>query len=165
MKALGGGFRRRLMRRTALTALVVIFAAGISACLPAAVPPASDPVAGSVLAAMNRDRAANGLAALEWNNQLGDLGSAWAAHLAAAKGGLVHQDLTAVLYSAGYEGYNTLGENLLVGPTTISAGSMETAWMNSPGHRANILRASFTSAGVASRTSDGKVWVVVEFGG
>jgi uncharacterized protein YkwD len=165
MKALRGGSRQRLMRRIALTALVVIFAAGISACLPAAEPTTPDPVAGSVLAAMNRDRAANGLAALEWNGRLGGLGSTWAAHLAVAKVGLVHQDLTAVLYGAGYEDYNRLGENLLVGPTTMRADSMETAWMNSPAHRANILRSSFTWAGVASRSSDGKVWVVVEFGG
>jgi len=165
MKALRGGFRRRLMRRTALTALVVIFAVGISACLPAAAPPTPDTVAGSVLAAMNRDRVANGLDALEWNNQLGGLGSTWAAHLAVAKVGLVHQDLTAVLDGAGYGGYNALGENLLVGPKTMSADSMETAWMNSPAHRANILRASFTWAGVAVRSSDGKAWVVVEFGG
>jgi uncharacterized protein YkwD len=165
MKALRSGFGRRVMRRTALTALVVIFAVGISACLPAAEPSAQDPVAGSVLAAMNRDRAAHGLAALEWNPQLVGLGSTWAGHLVEAKVGLVHQDLTAVLYCPGYENYNTLGENLLVGPTTMSAESMETAWMNSPAHRANILRGSFTSAGIASRSSHGKVWVVVEFGG
>jgi len=43
---------------------------------------------------------------------------------------------------------------------------METAWMNSPAHRANILNGSFNAAGVGYvRGPDGRLWVVVEFGG
>jgi uncharacterized protein YkwD len=77
----------------------------------------------------------------------------------------VHQDLSAVLSSPGYEGWSTHGENLLVGPQGTTTDSMEAAWMASPGHRANILRAAFTSAGVGYAFSDGHVWVAVEFGG
>ncbi len=100
-----------------------------------------------------------------WNNQLAGLASNWAAHLAAANGGLVHQNLLSVLYSPGYEGYMTLGENLLVGPEAMNPDTMEAAWKASPGHWANILRGSFTSVGVGYAYSNGKIWVAVEFGG
>jgi uncharacterized protein YkwD len=44
----------------------------------------------------------------------------------------------------------TVGENLaMFGGTTPSAGAIVTAWMNSPGHRANLLRGLFHEAGVA----------------
>ncbi len=43
---------------------------------------------------------------------------------------------------------------------------METAWMNSSGHRANILSPSFNAVGVAHVWGpDGRIWVVVDFGG
>ena len=44
----------------------------------------------------------------------------------------------------------TVGENLaMFGGTTPSAEAIVTAWMNSPGHRANLLRALFHEAGLA----------------
>jgi len=159
---------RRIKRWTAVTLIAAAMALGATACLPPAAPAAPTPpdaVTTGVLDAMNRDRAANGIGALGWNNQLAGLGTTWAAHLGAANGGLVHQDLTAVLYSPGYEGYSTLGENLLVGPESMSTDQMEAAWMASSGHRANILRANFTTAGVGYSYANARIWVAVEFGG
>ena len=50
--------------------------------------------------------------------------------------------------------YSSAGENIAAGQSTPSA--VETAWMNSPGHRANILTAGFTHIGVGYyETSDG----------
>jgi uncharacterized protein YkwD len=44
----------------------------------------------------------------------------------------------------------TVGENLaMFGGTTPSAAAIVNAWMNSPGHRANLLRGLFHEAGVA----------------
>jgi uncharacterized protein YkwD len=38
--------------------------------------------------------------------------------------------------------------------------------MNSPEHRANILSGAYTAAGTGSAvSSDGRVWVCVDFGG
>jgi len=157
----------RKARRWALAAgIVAALALGATACMPPPAPAGPpDGVTAGVLNAMNRDRAANGLGALGWNNQLAGLGSNWAAHLATANGGLVHQDLTSVLYSPGYGSYNTLGENLLVGPASMSTDQMEAAWMASSGHRANILRGSFTTAGVGYSYANARIWVAVEFGG
>jgi uncharacterized protein YkwD len=59
-----------------------------------------------------------------------------------------------------------VGENILVGPGNMSAGAMEGAWMNSAGHRANILNGAFTVAGVGAAIGpDGRIWVAVDFGG
>ena len=44
----------------------------------------------------------------------------------------------------------TVGENLaMFGGATPTAGAIVDAWMNSPGHRANLLRGLFHEAGVA----------------
>jgi uncharacterized protein YkwD len=44
----------------------------------------------------------------------------------------------------------TVGENLaMFGGITPSARSIVSSWMASPGHRANVLRASFREAGIA----------------
>lgn len=67
---------------------------------------------------------------------------------------------------AGYE-YIAVGENLALGNFKDDAALVE-AWMNSPGHRANILNSKYTEIGVAvlKGTFDGKsVWLSVqEFG-
>mgnify|MGYP000966070924 FL=1 len=51
--------------------------------------------------------------------------------------------------------YKTAGENIAMGYTTPEA--VVTGWMNSPGHRANILNASFTQIGVGYVAS-GNYW-------
>jgi len=65
--------------------------------------------------------------------------------------------------SAGYS-YITVGENLALGNFATSA-DIVTAWMNSPGHRANILNDSYTEigVGVVSGVYEGrKVWIAVQ---
>lgn len=68
--------------------------------------------------------------------------------------------------TAGYE-YSLVGENLALGNFGSSAALVK-GWMNSPGHRANILQKKFTEIGVATVTGTYKgreVWVSVqEFG-
>lgn len=48
------------------------------------------------------------------------------------------------------------GENVAWNQRTPEA--VVTAWMNSPGHRANILRSSFKSIGVSMVSSNGPYW-------
>jgi len=128
-------------------------------------PPPPEPgppgLAGQILAAMNADRGANGVGPLGWHGGLGGYAQDWANWMAQNQS-LTHQYLSP-MFSLGL---NTLGENILVGPSGMSAGAMETAWMNSPGHRVNILNGSFTVAGVGVAVSaDGRIWVAVDFGG
>jgi uncharacterized protein YkwD len=66
--------------------------------------------------------------------------------------------------AAGYVGWTAIGENLAGGYTTPEA--VVAGWMASPGHRANILSASFTEIGVGVATGSrrfGMCWTQ-EFG-
>jgi len=68
------------------------------------------------------------------------------------------------ILAAGYE-YNTCGENIAAGYSTPAA--VMNGWMNSPGHRANILNTAFCDIGVGyafgSASTYGHYWTQ-EFG-
>jgi uncharacterized protein YkwD len=126
-------------------------------------PPEPGPagLTGAILSAMNADRAANGLGPLGWHSGLAGYAQNWANWMAQNMS-LTHQDLSPMRSL----GLNAVGENLLVGPSGMSAATIESAWMNSPDHRENILNAAFTVAGVATAISaDGRLWIAVDFGG
>jgi uncharacterized protein YkwD len=108
---------------------------------------------------MNADRGGG----LCWNSQLGSMAQNWAQQIAAMQS-LTHQDLSSIIYSTPF---TTMGENLLAGPIDMTPAQMETDWMNSAPHRANILDGAFTAAGVgiAYDNATGQVWVCVDFGG
>ena len=58
--------------------------------------------------------------------------------------------------------YRTAGENIAWGQT--SPAQVMNGWMNSPGHRANILNASFTQIGVGvAQNSDGRYYWTQQF--
>ena len=59
--------------------------------------------------------------------------------------------------------YNTAGENIAGNSSNSDA---VTAWMNSPGHRANILNSSFnqTGIGVVKESKYGKIYVQMFIG-
>jgi uncharacterized protein YkwD len=163
-----GGGRRRIGVAPAAVALVVV---GV-ACAPAPPsPPAPgvscglDPTDAALLADANASRAAVSEGGLAANGQLDCLAQAWSQYLA-VNHLFQHRDLNAVIRSPGFGGYHTLGENLLVGPNTLTAAAMHAAWMNSPEHRANILSNAFTSVGIGvAYGSDGQVYAVEDFGG
>ena len=114
------------------------------------VPSQNSAMEDAVIAAMNRERAAYGLAPLRVNTRL-----------ALAAGDRIH-DLFSKHYfnhvspdgmqpfvwaeRHGYD-YTSIGENLAAGYRT--AASVVDGWMHSPGHRANILGRDFNEVGVA----------------
>jgi uncharacterized protein YkwD len=132
--------------------------------VPAATGTDDSATATAVINAMNQDRAANGLAPLTADPQLGSLAQNWAAHLAAI-GALVHQDL-AGLNNTSMTNWQSLEENVLgPGPADMGAGDMESLWMASSEHRTNILRPEMNYVGVGiARDSAGGVYAVVDFG-
>ena len=102
----------------------------------------------SVLALTNEDRAANGVPLLT-ESALLDKAAQMKANDMAAKGYFAHVDAQghSPLYwldQVGYK-YQNVGENL--GRNYADAQALETGWMNSPEHRANVLRPQFTEAG------------------
>lgn len=92
----------------------------------------------SLLNQHNDERKANGKAAFFINEDLNDYAQAHA-ELMARKNSLYHSSL-------GFSNqFSTAGENIAMGQR--SEKEVVKGWMNSPGHRANILNPRFTDIG------------------
>jgi uncharacterized protein YkwD len=114
----------------------------------------------------NAERSRAGLASLTVDVQLNTAAQLQAAQLAAL--GVLQHDIpngtyptpTDRLAAAGYT-WQAYGENIASGYP--SPGETVAAWMNSPGHRGNILNPSFTELGTASAidATGRKYWVQV----
>ena len=103
----------------------------------------------NIIALTNQSREGSGLKDLSENTQLDAAATAKAADML-AKGYFAHVTPDGrtpwdFITTAGYN-YISAGENLAVNFT--EAENVEDAWMNSPGHRANILNASFQEIGI-----------------
>ena len=117
-----------------------------------------------VVALTNRYRAQYGLQPLAANKRLSDI--------ARMKSQDMHDkgyfDHTSPTYGSPFDmmkrfgvNYRSAGENIAMGYRTPEA--VVEGWMNSPGHRANILRASFTEIGVGYVPS-GNYWTQMFIG-
>jgi uncharacterized protein YkwD len=124
---------------------------------------------GTLMSLVNAERTAAGLPALSSNATLTRAAQAKASDMA-AKGYFAHttpdgKSFSYFVTNAGYS-YKSAGENLAQGFSTES-GTVG-AWMNSSGHRANIMAAKFTETGIATAegTYNGKdvIFVVQLFG-
>jgi uncharacterized protein YkwD len=154
-------------KRAAALAMIAVVGLGLSSCgfanTSASGP--SDPLISGMYQALNQDRAANGMPPLTWSPKLQNAGGTWSHQMANANS-LYHQNLGALIASSDYNGYNTLGENILVGPGGMTAAQMEAAWMASAPHRANITSGNFNIVGIGVYWGpDGRIWATVDFGG
>jgi uncharacterized protein YkwD len=109
----------------------------------------SEPLGHALVHFTNQERARQGLPPLKAAFELGDSAqfhSAWMAeHDCFAHTCSGEPDWVTRIENAGYSNYSCLGENIGAGYSS-SAGVIE-AWMDSPGHRANMLSADFREAG------------------
>jgi uncharacterized protein YkwD len=106
---------------------------------------------------INHDRTAHGLIGLSIQDSLMKKAQGWANHLA-AHGTLQHSNVA----EGADPGWWMLGENVGSGP---SVEAIEAAFMNSPGHRANILNTEYNWAGAGVAVAgNGTVYVVQVFG-
>lgn len=80
----------------------------------------------------------------------------------AASGNLSHDGWSDYIRQSGFK-YGRIGENIAAGQ--ISADEVMTTWMNSDGHRSNILDSKFTYIGVGCIIDiSGRYWWVQNFG-
>lgn len=120
-------------------------------------------VARQVIVLVNQERGKQGLPALRENAQLMDSASVRSQELVTK---FAHERPNG---EQGYQlafraGFNTVGENIAYG--YLSAEQVMEGWMNSPGHRANILNTGFSEIGVGCyRGSDGRLYWTQLFGG
>jgi uncharacterized protein YkwD len=132
---------------------------------PATTAPASSPVA-QVLSQTNAARAAAGCAALTIDARLASAAQAHSADMAtnnyfahdSRDGRTAFDRMTA----AGYR-FSTAGENIALGYRTAT--DVMNGWLNSAGHRANILNCSFTNIGIGyAVSSSGSPYWTQDFG-
>jgi uncharacterized protein YkwD len=103
-----------------------------------------------ILELTNQARAANGLPPVSANGALNASAETYSLLMATANffshTGPDGSTLTSRNESAGYGGWTWMGENIAAGQAT--ADDVFQAWMNSPGHRANILSAQAREIGI-----------------
>ncbi len=120
--------------------------------------------AAEVLKLVNEERAKVGCSAVAANSALADLAQAFSQDMA-ARGFFDHTDPDGLSPwdRAAKAGITDLGgENIARGQADAAA-VME-AWMNSPGHKANILNCDFKTLGVGVHLASGGPWWTQDFG-
>jgi uncharacterized protein YkwD len=141
---------------------------------PEASKPKPTPTSGSadnsteaqVIALVNKERAAAGCSPVTENANLTKAADDYS-DVMAASGNMSHtgpdgSTMVTRAEAAGYTGWSTLGENIAMGQPDAAA--VMKAWMNSPGHKANILNCSFKEIGVGVHSGDGGPWWTQDFG-
>jgi hypothetical protein len=111
----------------------------------------------------NRERRAQGLPPLKWDEALAGAARQHAS-LMAQQNSISHQfsgepDLSARAAKAGAR-FSMIAENVAEGP---SAASIHAQWMKSPPHRANLLDADADSVGIAVAERKGQLFAVEDF--
>ncbi|HEX7298252.1 MAG TPA: CAP domain-containing protein [Solirubrobacteraceae bacterium] len=165
--------RRRFTLAVALVALALGAPSGALAadCPGADVVPAADNLAlvgQATLCLVNDQRTSHGLRALSENAALSDASTGYSRRMVeqaffaheSPDGGTLVERVKAVRYLNGRDDW-VLGENIGWGQGPLStARSMVNAWMNSAGHRANILSADYheIGLGLALGTPPDKTW-------
>jgi uncharacterized protein YkwD len=144
---------RRPAPRPVLMALVTLV---VGVGLAAGCVSQTGPAARS-LTLVNEARRSNGMGALSLDGALQRKAQDWSVHMAST-GKLVHSDLRAGLPA----GWCSAGENIAYAHG--DADQIHRMWMNSSGHRANILNSQFTHIGIgAHRDSQGRLWMTQVF--
>jgi uncharacterized protein YkwD len=174
---------QRSWRRIATTAAYLVVLGGVTiAALHAAgdaTPVRADGAAdGALFSLTNQDRASNGIRSLGGNGTLGGIGEGsryngcgfpvngrsvdmiqrnYFAHPILNCGGRL---VFSMMQAFGVR-YQSAGENIgwnTYGDAGTAASQINSAFMNSPDHRANILNGNFTALGVGSANSGSAAW-------
>jgi hypothetical protein len=123
----------------------------------AAATPAEDEA--TFLTLLNQERTRAGLPAMISDSKLAPTSRSWSSTMG-SQDRLYHDPNLAAVASSVEPAWRSVGENVGVG---YSASSLHTAFMNSPGHRANVMSASFNRVGIGVVYANGKLWVTVRF--
>ncbi|MCB2293129.1 CAP domain-containing protein [Clostridium algoriphilum] len=118
-----------------------------------------------VVTLVNKERAKQGLASLKDNSQLASVARTKSQDMVDKN----YFDHTSPTYGSPFDmmkhfgiTYTAAGENIAMGQQTAS--SVMSSWMNSPGHKANILSKDFTEIGVGiAKDKSGAIYWTQEF--
>ena len=138
----------------ALAAVIAVLVVLVGAPAPAQASASTD-YANAAFRATNDQRAAHDRARLSRGDCVQKFARRQAIKMAEQRR-MFHQDLGPVMRACNLA---AVGENVAYGYS--SGGATVRAWMNSSGHRANILSRNYRGMGLAARKSNG-VWYVAQ---
>jgi hypothetical protein len=151
--------------RPLLTSLLflAVVCLGCFAAVAADTPRLRDDSARYLFELVNQERVAVGLMPLAWDNALAVAAERHAERMA-ANGSISHQyagepDLPERFGAEGAR-FSAAAENVALNGTV---NGLHSAWMHSPGHRANILDTNMTELGVAVVKVNGRMYAVEDF--
>jgi hypothetical protein len=106
---------------------------------------------------VNDERVRRGLVPLAWHDGLADVAGRWSEEMLAS--GYRHSTYE----FRAHPDFAGTGENIFMGPT--DATEAHVGWMESDGHRANILHPDYTDVGIGVVCrNDGRLWATQVFG-
>ena len=141
-----------LFRKTAFATAVALTSIGVLPGLAVATP--ADEAA--FLNDINALRVSKGVGPLTSNDDMVVVARRWAEHMASV-GQISHNPNLAAQAAPGW---SKLGENVGVGGDEPQ---LHQAFVNSPGHYANLVDGAYSEAGIAVVDSGGRKWVVEAF--
>jgi uncharacterized protein YkwD len=110
----------------------------------------------------NEARENEGLEPFEWDESLVSMASNWSGEMSETQV-FEHQDLKALL-AGNNDKFAGIGENILRSHSDDSAEELHQLWMDSPGHRDNILEPRFDQLGVAVTRNGDQLYATQQFG-
>lgn len=146
------------------TLLVAVLTIGAVFSMTSAVAqPRAETAEQQLFQAINRERAANGLPPLKWDEALANAArqhaEAMAAQRSISHGFVGEPSLPGRVTRAGAR-FSWLSENVAAGP---NAQNISEQWMESPNHRANLLDADMDTIGAGAAERNGVVFAVADF--
>lgn len=148
-----GRTRRPLVAGLILAIVLSLF--GIAT--PAGASPSSDEL--DFLRLLNQSRTSAGLPALVSDPTLAATARSWSATMA-SEGEISHATNLGEIAARVEPAWRKIGENVGVG---YDAAGLHEAFMNSPGHRDNIMGSGYNRVGIGVVQADGRTWVTVRF--
>jgi uncharacterized protein YkwD len=152
------------MKISSKTYLIAAFAVSLLfSCISVVAQPKAEMAGQQLFQAINRERAANGLPPLKWDDALANAARQHAELMAEQKslshGFLGELSLPSRATRAGAR-FSWLSENVAAGP---NAENISEQWMQSPNHRANLLDADMDTIGAGAVERNGVVFAVADF--
>jgi hypothetical protein len=157
------GFNRYMRGYVGVRLLIGVLILSCCVRLPAASPAPGSVAEQYLFAAANAERAQRGLPQLHWDGALYQAALGHAREMA-SRASISHQypgepELAQRGKIAGAH-FSVIAENVAEAPTAVR---IHDAWMNSPGHRENLLDPRVDSIGISVIRRDGQLYAVQDF--
>src|SRR3954447_9013375 len=150
--------RRRSVAAGVVALLVTLLTATVMSSGVAQAAPGSEEL--DFLNRTNDARAQNGLAPLQWDEAAANVARGWSSQMAASQTLSHNGNLSNDIGNTVTADWTRIGENVGYGP---SVGKLQNAFMNSSGHRANVL-GDYNRVGIGVvRDGKGTIWVTLDF--